>query len=141
MTSSYPAGLDSFDEPSTPTTTALGSAGDTSPARKHSEHHRDLGDAIEAVQAELGLDPAGSFSTVKARLDGAVLHARFTRTAGNITANSTTWANLNTGMDLTLTTPTGDWADVGVSALWGTEAVFAHMNAVSVVAASPVTSW
>lgn len=38
-----------FPVPSEPVTTPLGSAGDTDPARKHSEHHRDLGLALTDV--------------------------------------------------------------------------------------------
>jgi hypothetical protein len=67
VASNYPAALDSFTEPSAPTTTALASAG--SGSRAHFEHHRDLGDAVEAVQTELGTDPAGGSATVRARLD------------------------------------------------------------------------
>lgn len=51
MATSYPGGLDVFDETSTPEDTPLGEAGDSSPARIHSEHHRDLGDAVEAIEA------------------------------------------------------------------------------------------
>lgn len=59
MASTYPGTLDSFDEPSAPSTTALNSAGDSSPARTHNEHHRDLGDAIEAVQTALETNLTG----------------------------------------------------------------------------------
>lgn len=49
MGSLYPGGSDSFSEPSLPEETTLSSAG--SGSRTHFEHHRDLGDAIEALQA------------------------------------------------------------------------------------------
>jgi len=48
MPSQYPAQNDSFTEPSSPETTPLSSAG--SGTRAHVQHHRDLGDAIEALQ-------------------------------------------------------------------------------------------
>lgn len=36
----------------------------------HAEHHNAMATAINAVEAELGLDPSGDDSTVRARLDG-----------------------------------------------------------------------
>jgi len=63
-TSAYPSALDDFAEASP---TNLGD--DDSTGRNHSERHDDIEAAMEAVQAELGLDPAGSFATVRARLD------------------------------------------------------------------------
>lgn len=49
MGTSYPGGTDSFNEPSLPEETTLSEAGSAS--RNHTEHHRDLGDAIEAIEA------------------------------------------------------------------------------------------
>lgn len=48
MATLYPAGRDEFTEPSAPDTTPLNSAGTGS--RNHVEHHRDLGDAVSAIQ-------------------------------------------------------------------------------------------
>lgn len=45
----YPNGIDTFNEPSLPEYTSLSSAG--TGTRAHVEHHRDLGDAVEALQA------------------------------------------------------------------------------------------
>ena len=53
MASNWPASLDNFNIPSSPGTTALSSAGTGS--RNHVQHHRDLGDAIEVMQAEATL--------------------------------------------------------------------------------------
>lgn len=53
MPSSYPGSNDSFTEPTSPETTPLSSAG--SGNKSHYEHHRDLGDAIEAIQANAAL--------------------------------------------------------------------------------------
>lgn len=51
MPSNFPATDDVFDVPSDPANTPLGDTGDGT--RKHgSEHHRDIGDAIEAMQAQ-----------------------------------------------------------------------------------------
>jgi hypothetical protein len=44
----YPTSFDVFNEPSLPEETPLSSAG--SATRNHTEHHRDLGDAIEALE-------------------------------------------------------------------------------------------
>lgn len=48
MATNYPAGRDVFGEPSAPDQTPLSSSG--SATRNHVEHHRDLGDAVEALQ-------------------------------------------------------------------------------------------
>lgn len=53
MASNFPAGTDNFNVPNSPGSTALSSAG--SGSRNHVQHHRDLGDAIEAMQAEATL--------------------------------------------------------------------------------------
>lgn len=84
-TSAYPGALDDFSAQSP---TNLGD--DDSTGRTHSERHDDLEAAMEAVQGELGVDPAGpSASTVAARftaLDSSVAgkaSASVTITAGN----------------------------------------------------------
>ena len=64
MATNYPGGLDSFTAPAGDD--ALGS---TTGGRKHSERHRDIEDAVEAIQAELGVNPAGDFDTVAEHLD------------------------------------------------------------------------
>lgn len=48
MATDYPVGRDLFGEPSTPDQTPLSSPGSSD--RNHVEHHRDLGDAVEALQ-------------------------------------------------------------------------------------------
>lgn len=59
MASTYPGTLDTF--------TDMGSTLNGPPT--HSAVHALVHDALEAVQAELGTDPAGASATVKARLD------------------------------------------------------------------------
>lgn len=63
----YPASLDELTDgvPSdgTAAATALGDV-----TYQHDDHHRALGVAVEAVEAELGTDPSGSESTVKDRI-------------------------------------------------------------------------
>lgn len=52
MPSNYPSGgFDTFNEPLQPESTALSQVGgQATPGRNHVEHHRDLGDAVEALQ-------------------------------------------------------------------------------------------
>ena len=64
MASDYPGGLDSFDTIASDKKTS-----DVVGGRTHRDMHNDLGDAIEAVQTELGTTPSGSYDTVKARFE------------------------------------------------------------------------
>jgi hypothetical protein len=81
MASAYPGGLDSFTNPvSTDLTNSV-----TVP---HATQHADNNDAIEAVQAELGVDPAGASATVVARLD--LMDVRNTGYTTTATAAGTT---------------------------------------------------
>lgn len=50
MPTNFPASNDVFNVPSVPASTPLGSAGDGS--RTHSQHHSDLGDALDAMQIQ-----------------------------------------------------------------------------------------
>ena len=88
MASNYPGSLDSFDTIASDKKTS-----DSVGGRTHRQMHNDLGDAIEAVQGELGTDPAGTFSTVKARLDALVAYAAktsaYTATVADHTLNVT----------------------------------------------------
>lgn len=43
--------------------------------------------------------------------------AQVRRTSGNLTLNSTSWANVDTGLDLTLAAAAGDIVEVGLSGL------------------------
>jgi hypothetical protein len=90
LATSYPAALDTFTNPTST---------DTLNSPSHSQQHSDANDAIEAIQAELGTDPAGSYATVKARLDDlpqGVLGA-VTKTAdqGSIGASETDLTSLS----------------------------------------------
>jgi hypothetical protein len=60
MPTNYPSNLDSW-----PTVGPLLSS------TPHSDVHEDLQDAVEAIQTELGTDPAGSATTVRARITNA----------------------------------------------------------------------
>lgn len=69
MPSQFPESNDNFTEPSSPETTPLSSAG--SGTRAHAQHHRDLGDAIEALQEHVPLlthDHSGTGSRATGKL-------------------------------------------------------------------------
>lgn len=61
MASSYPGSLDSLTNP------ASGDAMNSGAG--HAAQHADANDAIEAIQATLGVDPQGGELTVADRLD------------------------------------------------------------------------
>jgi hypothetical protein len=60
MASTYPTTLDSLD-----ITIVNTDVTDT----HHPQHHIDLADAVNKIEAELGTDPSGSFTVVKTRLN------------------------------------------------------------------------
>jgi hypothetical protein len=61
MATVYPGALDDFTNP-----TASDSLND--PTVPHATQHADANDAIEAIQATLGIDPQGTEATVDARI-------------------------------------------------------------------------
>lgn len=83
MASSYPGAFDSF-----PTITADKLLSDAVGGRAHRAMHNDMGDVIEAMQAELGLNPSGQAATVAARLDNqSVFNVRDYGAVGNGTTD------------------------------------------------------
>lgn len=65
----------------------------------------------------------------------------FTRTSGNLTINSTTWADLptiGTTWDAVLTAQTGDVIEVCVTGITGAEAVSSYFDVATIVSAAPV---
>lgn len=62
MPTSYPAAFDAFSNPTS-------SDNLDSISVPHAAQHTNVNDAVEAIQAELGLDPAGGYTTVRARLE------------------------------------------------------------------------
>lgn len=63
MASNYPTSLDTL---ATNKTDGTATAGD------HAQHHDDMADAINKVEAELGINPSGSYATVVARLNNVL---------------------------------------------------------------------
>jgi hypothetical protein len=77
-------------------------------------------------------------------VDGRSYQNRFAtarRTTGNVTLNSTSWANVDTALDLTLGGSAGDVIEATLSALWNADAVQACLDVVTVVSAAPVNSF
>jgi len=69
-----------------------------------------------------------------------VAAARAVRTAGDLTLNSTSWADVNNGLDLVIPAQAGDVLLIAADGRWGNEAVFIGLDAVTVVSGSPVSS-
>lgn len=64
------------------------------------------------------------------------------RTSGNLTLNSTSWANVDTGIDLVLDeVQVGDELVAGISGLAGNESVSLYLDVVTVVSSTPVNSF
>lgn len=75
MPTLFPAGNDTFTEPSVPESTSLSSAG--TGTRNHLEHHRDVGDAVEALERLVALldhDHSGTGGRPTAKLKQANTH-------------------------------------------------------------------
>ena len=75
------------------------------------------------------------------RYRAARAHKVFTRSTGDLTLNSTTWADLptiGTTWDAVLAAQTGDVIECGVSAFWNAEAVVGHLDVATIVSAAAV---
>lgn len=74
MSTNYPGSPDTFNEPSQPESTPLNQGGNqTAPSRNHFEHHRDLGDAVEALQNYAALRSHDHSGTSDDRIKGGKL--------------------------------------------------------------------
>lgn len=71
-------------------------------------------------------------------------HKKFTRTAGDLTLNSGTWADLptiGTTFDIVLAAQTGDTIEATIAGRMGSEAFTASLDVVTIVAAAFVSSF
>lgn len=106
MASGYPTVLDNFaankqDDIDSKSGVDLGVSTTTG---DHAQHHNDLADAVNKIEAELGTDAAGTFTDVKTRLN-----ARLTcRKTADQTFSSTTAASV-TDMNLPIGTANLDY--------------------------------
>jgi hypothetical protein len=62
VTTAYPGAIDALTNPT---------ASDQLTSPSHAGQHANANDAIEAIETELGVDPAGAYASVVARLDAA----------------------------------------------------------------------
>ncbi len=63
-------------------------------------------------------------------------------TGGNIVVTTAAFADVNNGLDLTLSSVSiGDIVEVGISGLWSNEAEAGYLDIASVVSGSYVNSW
>lgn len=97
---------------------------------------------VTVTQLATALAGLSAFTSAFAPLAGPYVkdYARATRTAGNLTINSTSWANVDTGTDLVLTAATGDVIEVGISArvTAGAANTDTAFDVATIVSASPV---
>lgn len=68
MAASYPAGFDTMSDPGT----------NLSGPPTHATMHNQVNDVVEAIEAELGLNPSGASATVVARLDAIGVWTSYT---------------------------------------------------------------
>lgn len=68
-------------------------------------------------------------------------HRTAARTGGDLSLNSTNWANVDTGLDLVLAAAAGDDIEVTLNCLLGGETNDVYLDVVSVVSGSPVNSF
>ena len=107
MATNYPGAIDSLTNPS---------SGDALTSPSHSAQHANANDAIEAIETELGTDPAGASATVKARFEA--IEANDWVTAARIADNAVTDDKIASGVTFTVgSTPPvapkvgAEWAD------------------------------
>lgn len=68
-------------------------------------------------------------------------HKKVVKVSGNTTLNSTSWANIDTGLDVTLAAQVGDDLEVAMFGLMDSQAVEVFLDAVTLVSGSPVNSF
>lgn len=98
MPTNYPGGVDQFHEPSQPEQTALSQiGGQASPGRNHVEHHRDLGDAVQALQEYASTRSHDHSGDSADRNKGAKLNAANTHEGVDTTSGAAIHHTLGTG--------------------------------------------
>lgn len=102
MAASYPGGFDTMSDP----------AANLSGPPLHSTMHNQINDVIEAIEAELGLNPSGADATVAATL--AALPSRYVAvpTAWTAVTFTGTWVNYGAPYQVCQYRKTGDVVEV-----------------------------
>ena len=151
MATGYPSSIDDFSEigPSAKRDDAVG-------GRTHRQFHNDTGDAIEAVQAELGTHPSGDATTVAERLTGIESGSRLFPLAVIVTYDTVAeewpadrpdvpagWVLILLAADSPSVVPPdwaepGDWWMAAPSAPWGTSSPIDLLQASDYTAAGVI---
>ena len=143
MASNYPGSLDSFDTIASDKKTS-----DSVGGRTHRAMHNDLGDAIEAIETELGTTPSGSYATVKARfeaIEGSTLPQVDAKGDLIVGTADNTYDNLGVGTnDTVLLAASGEtkgvkWAQVPTAGI-ADDAVTADKIAADAVGSSEIAA-
>lgn len=132
MSSTYPGSLDNF---------ATDKTNSSATENDHPAHHNDLADAVNKIEAELGVNPAGSFDTVAERLGaGLAGYDIAERTSGNLTIASATGVELHADFRLSVPASAGDLLMIGVSFMLdiATALEFTMFDVATIVSATPV---
>lgn len=97
---------------------------------------RSVGDAVTAADYNIMANDVIDLRSYSNR------YARVKRTSGTITLSSNAvWANVDTGLDLTLNAITGDVIEYAISAVASNTAVETYFDVVTIVAGNPVNSF
>lgn len=131
MPSAYPGALDALNTSLTDGTDAGDDTPGSTAVGTHAAHHNNLADAINKIEAELGIAPSDSYDTVRARLD-AIVAAMATDaelTAGLATKLSATSGSQSIAYSATITPDADAGQTVIVGALTGDLTVAAPTNA------------
>lgn len=115
-------------------------------------HINDASDAHDA--SAISFTPTGSIAATDvqaaiaevaseaASAGGGIDHKVARRSSSDITLNSSSWANVDTGLDLTLTgVAVGDVIQASISGRTSNQANEVHIDAVTLVAGSPVNAF
>jgi hypothetical protein len=88
------------------------------------------------------IDSSGTVTDVGSGVGGGIdglRETRATRTSGNLSPNSNgAWADLDTGLDLTIAAATSDKLLIGFNTRSGSENVTLYLDVATIVSASPV---
>lgn len=103
MASAYPGALDALATTKSDDTDSKSGAdlGVSTTTGDHAQHHNDLADAINKVEAELGVSPKGNSATVRARLEESSYKQMSCRLATNAANVAGTYANGTAGVGAT----------------------------------------
>lgn len=116
MASSYPGAIDTLaTNKQDDTVSQTGAdAGLTTTTGDHPQHHNDMADAINKIEAELGVSPKGLYApTVRERFEISAYKNQSCKVATTAALPTVTYSNGSSGVGATLTaSATGAWAAI-----------------------------